>query len=278
VKAVKKRIEKRIFFFTAVLPLVVFLGCSGVTGKQYIQNAQVEKRYRAREDNNSSVRHGIHIRRYPDGAKAEEVEFIKGKKNGRYTSWYPNGQKKLQCTFVNDLPDGEFTAWFEDGKKRFSVHYDKGQRQDQWIRYHEKGGIVVSMNFDRDKLDGCLSAAFDRGYGNGSGMSYAIKAVFQNGVMVESFHLAYTDPDGHTVIVNGRLLENGGVNLDRQKNVKLADDGTLSVDYGRFRKTYPGLQQFFIHEINRHVMTKFALDFCNRSENIWPCQFPQDTI
>ena len=35
------------------------------------------------------------------------------------------------------------------------------------------------MNFDHDILDGGLSAVFDRGYGNGSGMSHAIKAVFQ---------------------------------------------------------------------------------------------------
>jgi hypothetical protein len=42
-------------------------------------------------------------------------------------------------------------------------------------------------------------------------MSYVLTAVFQKGVMVELFHLAYTDPDGHTVIVNGKLLENGGV-------------------------------------------------------------------
>lgn len=272
------RMYKNGFFIVSMLSLLIFIGCADATIEKHFQNGQIAERYGLKGYDGSNVQHGMCTRWYPDGTKAEEVGFNNGRKNGTYTAWYENGQKKLQCRFRNDILDGEFAAWFEDGRKRLSVNYAAGKRHDKWIRYHEKGGIVASMNFDRDKLDGCLSAAFDRGYGSGSGMSYAIKAVFQNGVMVESFHLAYTDPYGHTVIVNGKLLENGGVKLDRQKNVKLASDGTLSVDYGRFRRTYHRLQEFFINEINRHVMTKFSLGFCNRSENIWPCQFPQDTI
>ncbi len=74
---------------------------------------------------------------------------------------------------------------------------------------------MASMNFSQVVLDGCQSAAFDRGYSNGCGVSYAIKAVFQNGVMVESFHLAHTDPYGHTVVVNGSLLTIGELIIHR---------------------------------------------------------------
>jgi hypothetical protein len=190
------------------LPLIVN---AAETRETHFPNGQIAERYGLKEYDSRNVRHGMYTRWYPDGTKAEEVGFNNGRKNGLYTAWYENDQKKLQCRFRNDILDGEVVAWFEDGRIRFSVNYADGKRQDQWIRYHEKGGIVASMNFDRDKLDGCLSAAFERGYGNGSGMSYVLTAVFQKGVMVELFHLAYTDPDGHTVIVNGKLLENGGV-------------------------------------------------------------------
>ena len=257
------------------LPLIANAAETRIT---HFPNGQIVEQYGLREYDGSTVQHGMYTRWYPDCTKAEEVEFNNGRKNGLYTAWYENGQQKLQCRFRNGILDGEVVAWFEDGRKRFSVNYASGKRQDQWIRYHEKGGIVASMNFNQDILDGCQSAAFDRGYGNGSGMSYAIKAVFQNGVMVESFHLAHTDPYGHTVVVNGKLLKIGELIIDRQKNFKLADDGTLTVNYGRFRSTYHCLQEFFINEINRHVMMKFSLGFCNRSENIWPCKFPQGTI
>jgi hypothetical protein len=276
--SVKKKSYKIMFFMAAMLSLSIFAICAGLTSETQFQSNQISQQYALKEYDDSRLRDGVHTRWYPNGIKAEEVRFNKGRKNGAYRAWYENGQKKLQCRFRNDILEGEVAAWFEGGRKRFSVHFTAGKRHDQWTRYHEKGGIVASLNFNRDKLDGGLSAAFERGYGNGSGMSYAIKAGFQNGVMVGSFHLAHTDPYGHTVIANGILLDNGGVKLDRQRNVELATDNTLSVDYGRFRKTYHRLQQFFIDEINRHVMTKFSLDFCNRSENIWPCQFPQGTI
>ena len=269
---------KIMFFMAAMLSLLIFAVCAGITGEPPFQNGQFAERYALKEYDDSRVQHGMHTRWYPNGTKAEEVGFNSGRKNGMYTAWYENDHKKLQCRFRNDILEGEVAAWFEDGRKRFSVNYATGKRHDQWTRYHEKGGIVASLNFNRDKLDGGLSAAFERGYGNGSGMSYAIKAGFQNGFMVGSFHLAHTDPYGHTVIANGILLENGGVKLDRQRNVELAADKTLSVDFGRIRRTYPRLQEFFIDEINRHVMTKFSLDFCDRSENIWPCEFPKGKI
>jgi hypothetical protein len=261
---------KIMVFLVTILSLLVFTGCAGKTEKPQPQNSndKLEEHY------GSNVQHGIHIRLYPDGTKAEEVVFNNGRKNGTYTAWYKNGQKKLKCQFRNDILDGEVAAWFEDGRKRFSVNLVAGERHDQWIRYREKGGIVTSLNFNHDKLDGFLSAAFEQGHGNGRGMSYAIKAVFQNGVMVESFHLVHTDQYGHTINVDGELLENGSIKIIRQKNVKMANNGTLRVDFGRFNRTYHKLQDFFINEINLHVMTKFALEFCKGSENIWSCQFP----
>jgi hypothetical protein len=269
---------KIIIFMAAMVAPFIFAVSAGVTGESRVQSGQTAERYPGKKYDDSRGQHGMRTRWYPNGSKAEEVGFNNGRKNGTYTAWYENGRKKLQCRFRNDILDGDVAAWFEDGRKRFSVYFTAGKRHAQWSRYREKGGIVASLNFNRDKLNGGLSAAFEHGHGNGSGRSYAIKAGFQNGVMVGSFHLAHTDPDGHTVIANGMLLENGGVKLDRQKNVELAVDNTLSVDDGRMRKTYPGVQEFFIEEINRHVMTKFSLDFCNHSENIWPCQFPQGTI
>ena len=267
-----------LFLFVALISSLPNIANATETREKLFSNGQIAERYGLKEYDGRIVQQGMHTRWYPDGTKAEEVGFNNGRKDGTYTAWHENGQKKLQCRFYNDILDGEVVAWFEDGQRRFSVNYAGGKRCGLWIRYHEKGGIVASMNFDRDKLDGYLSAAFDRGYGNGSGMAYAIKAVFQNGIMVESFNLVHTDSYGHTVIVSGKILENGRVKLDRQKNVKVTTDGTLCVDYGRFHGTYHSLQEFLINEINRHVMTKFSLGFCNLSESIWPCQFPQDTI
>lgn len=183
-----------LFLVVALVSSLSLIANAAETRETHFPNGQIAERYGLKEYDGRNVQHGMDTRWYLDGAKAEEVRFNNGRKNGLYTAWYENGQRKLQCRFRNGILADEVVAWFEDGRKRFSVNFASGKQQDQWIRYHEKGGIVASMNFDHDKLDGCLSAAFDHGYGNGSGMSYAIKAVFQNGVMVESFHLEHTDP------------------------------------------------------------------------------------
>ncbi len=265
----------KIIMFAALMLLAIFAGCVGVTDESHFQNSQ----HGFSGNDGGDVQNGMRTRWYQNGTKAEEVELTNGRKTGTYTAWYKNGQVKLKCRFHNDNLDGEVAAWFEDGRKRFSVYYANGKRHGRWIRYHEKrSAVVASMGFDHDKLDGFLSAAYEQGNGNGIGRSYAINSVFQGGALVGSFHLAYTNTDGHTVIVKGKLSENGDVKFDKQKNVTMNADWTLSIDYGHAVKTYENLQEYFIAEINHHVVTKFSLDFCNRSENIWSCQFPLDTI
>jgi len=267
--------NKFMIFAVLMFLLTVFVACVGVNEELRHQNNQTG----LTGNNGNDAQNGMRIRWYPNGTKAEAVEFDSGQKTGSYTAWYENGQVKLKCRFFNDILDGEVAAWFEDGRKRFSVYYVNGKRHGKWIRYHEKhDAIVASMNFEHDQLDGVISAAFEQGNGNGIGRSYVINSVFQEGVLVKSFHLAHTNTDGHTVISKGNLSDNNGVKFDKQKNVTMDTDGTLHIDFGHFSKTYYSLQDFFISEINLHVVTKFSLDFCNGSENIWPCQFSQNTI
>jgi len=279
--ALKKRLILCLSLITTMLPLFSIAGCAGATAEQRAQHRPLAQRSRAKEtaDNaDNYVWEGIHTRSYPDGKKAEKVEFKNGLKNGSYISWYKNGHKRLQCQFISNLLDGEVTAWFENGTKRFSVNYHHGKRQGGWIRYHEKGGILVSMHFDQDRLDGLVSSAFNHGYGNGSGMSYKINAIFKNGRIVGAFSLQHTDYDGHTIIAIGKISKTGVLKFDRKKNIELKANGKLVAIYGGATIEYHSLKDFFIQEINHQLLTKFSLDFCNHSENIWQCQFPRDTI
>jgi antitoxin component YwqK of YwqJK toxin-antitoxin module len=265
----------KLMIFAALTLLVLFAGCVAMTDKSNLQNNQTG----LSGNDGSDIQNGMRTRWYQNGMKAEEVEFSDGRKTGNYTAWYENGQMKLKCRFHNDILDGEASAWFEDGRKRFLVHFTNGKRHGKWIRYHEKrDAVVASMSFNRDKLDGDLSAAYEQGNGNGIGRSYAINSVFQDGDLIESFRIAYTNVYGHAVMVDGKLSENGDVKFDKQKNITMKADGTLSIDYGHSVKSYKSLQDYFIAEINLRVMPKFSLDFCNRSENIWPCHFPLATI
>ena len=95
----------------AMLSLLIFAVCAGITGEPPFQNGQFAERYALKEYDDSRVQHGMHTRWYPNGTKAEEVGFNSGRKNGMYTAWYENGHKKLQCRFRNDLLDGEVAAW-----------------------------------------------------------------------------------------------------------------------------------------------------------------------
>ncbi len=246
--------------FVALVIGSLFWGCAGST-------------------QTSSSQNGKQSRWYHNGNKAEELELKNGSKSGIYTTWYENGQMKLKCRFINDILHGEVISWFEDGKKRFIVHFDNGKRHGEWIRYHEKRNtIVASMNFVNDKLEGVLSAAYEQGNGNGTGRSFEIKSEFLNGELIHEFHFAYTNTDGHTLKAIGQISENGKPGMTREENITLANNGALKVNYGQYVKEFSSIQEFMITEINQHVVTKFSLDFCNGTENIWPCQFPKTGI
>jgi hypothetical protein len=253
--------------------LTIFVGCVGITGATQNRPAGLNR------NDNGVIRDGIRNRWYPSGAKAEAVTLKNGRKTGPYIAWYENGQMKLKSRFHDDALDGDVEAWFEDGRKRFTVSFVNGLRQGRWTRYHEKRDqIVASIGFSHDRLDGFLSTAFEQGNGNGSGRSYRIHSVFREGALVDSFHLVHTNTSGHTVIAIGQRSENGAVTFDKQKNVTMTADGSLIIDDGHGEKKYASLQDFFVAEINRHVVTKFSLDFCDSPENLWPCRFPKNTI
>ena len=265
----------KVTIFIALLLLLLLFGCSGSPVKTTSRdNGNVPEL-----KDSGEIEDRTHFRWYPNGQKAEEIEFKNGLKNGSYTSWYENGRIKLKCFFNNDELDGEVESWFETGRKRFLVNFNQGRRNGQWIRYHEKRDrIVATMNYTEDKLNGVLSIAYEQGNGNGFGRSYAINSVFENGVLAESFSFSHTNIYGYTTAISGKISEKGDVTVTSQKNITLEKEGSLRVNHDGFSDSYLNLQKFFISEINQNVIPKYSLEFCDDSENIWPCQFPENRI
>ncbi len=99
-----------LFLVVALVSSLPLIANAAETRITHFPNDQIAEQYGLKEYDGSNTQHGMYTRWYPDGTKAEEVEFNNGRKNGLYTDWYENGQQKLQFRFRNNILDGEVVA------------------------------------------------------------------------------------------------------------------------------------------------------------------------
>jgi len=205
----------------------------------------------------------VYRRWYSNGVLAEETVFAHGKKNGQHRLWYPNGNLKLTGSFIDDRLDGECLAWYENGKSRLAIRFDQGQRTGEWIRTGEKVGVVARVSFRDNRLNGPLTVLVNRGYGNGSGRSLEIQALFHMGRLVSSFRFKEADSSGNNLLLAGAILADGRPQLDEVKNLVFHSGGSLTSRLGDVETSYADLDHFFSSKIANRVMPMFTLEFCD---------------
>ena len=79
---------------------------------------------------------------YSNGSPNMELNYLNGKKDGKYLSYYPNGNLKEDVTFLNDEPIGISKYYYEDGIIYESIEYlTKTEEQETWklIEYYSSG-------------------------------------------------------------------------------------------------------------------------------------------
>jgi hypothetical protein len=242
----------------------------------WFSDGEIARRCDVRLIGEQPQRHGHCRRWYPAGTLAEEAEYVAGRMSGAYTSWLPSGGIRFRGRFQTDRLQGQWQGWFENGRPRFQADFEKGARTGTWIRYHEKitRQPVVKIGFCNNRLDGELWARIDRGSGSGRGFSYDLKAHFRAGRLTGPLRFSYTDPRGHTVILQGRVQPDDRVLYDLTRNVRVNRDGQLQVDLHGRRVHFENLSAFWLDQLNEHIMTTFDLSDCRHPQNLWNCRLP----
>jgi len=78
---------------------------------------------------------------YPNGQKKEEVNYIDGKEDGKYTQWYENGTKWIEQYYKDGKKDGKYTRWDLNGTKKKEVNYIDGKKTSFIVMRLKKIGI-----------------------------------------------------------------------------------------------------------------------------------------
>ena len=78
---------------------------------------------------------------YPNGQKKEEVNYIDGKEDGKYTQWYENGTKWIEQYYKDGKKDGKYTRWDLNGTKAEESNYIDGKKTSFIVMRLKKIGI-----------------------------------------------------------------------------------------------------------------------------------------
>ena len=124
-----------------------------------------------------------------DGTLWMEGSFINGKRNGIWIRFSDEtGKKRATIYFKDNERHGETIFFYSDGTTHSSKgNYEKGNRVDKWISYHNNGKIYQQKAYSNDKLIEILFTYDGQGReldigslknGNGTVKEYSIDGEF----------------------------------------------------------------------------------------------------
>jgi antitoxin component YwqK of YwqJK toxin-antitoxin module len=274
VRHVEVTIPLRIRWIVLFLLTVSFLAASCVGSfntDRYHKTEQTTEQNAVKSPDAGKVKDGLYRRWFPNSVLAEETVFSHGKRNGRHCLWYENGNRKLTASFTDDRLDGVCRAWYENGKPRLDIRFDNGKRTGKWIRTGEKVGVVARVSFKDDCLDGHLTVLVNRGYGNGSGRSLELEALFRMGQLVSSFQYNEADSSGNHLQLTGTILADSRLRIEGKKNLVFYPNGEVRGRMGDVETFYIDLDHFFTSKIKDRIMPMFTLEFCGIQTEMAPC-------
>jgi len=153
----------RAFQFICLLACLV-MACSRGTGDKsksdkhqtdpmIVTQDQVrpDPNYLIRLRSNNELLTGILQINRQDGSKAKQIEYQKGKPNGKHREWNENQQLLLERTLVGGIPHGEHTEWYPNGKKKAQGKWDMGMPTGQMTEWTEDGKEEWLTKFENGK-------------------------------------------------------------------------------------------------------------------------------
>ena len=85
-------------------------------------------------------------------AKAQEINYSRGKRDGLMVEWFSNRQKKMEGFFKQGIQNGIFTFYNENGNKMKETMWGNGEQNGKLSYWFENGNKKSVVNFTNNKL------------------------------------------------------------------------------------------------------------------------------
>ncbi len=128
----------------------------------------VDGSIRIREPYEDGKLHGIVRKYYSNGQVSEEVEWIRGQKQGSWKQYYPSGAPRLSAHYADDLLNGSYKVYFSNGKLEISGELLNGRSHGTWSYFDDKGEELMILEFvhgipaDRERYDQWISDTLEK--------------------------------------------------------------------------------------------------------------------
>jgi hypothetical protein len=90
----------------------------------------------------AGVDHGMSTTFHPNGARANQGEYVLGVQQGIWVRWYANGQMESRGTYTDGAQTGVWEYWAQSGAPTRRGTLDQGKRVGMWIDWEDDAAAV----------------------------------------------------------------------------------------------------------------------------------------
>jgi antitoxin component YwqK of YwqJK toxin-antitoxin module len=166
------------------------------------------------------VNHGKQYAYFTNGNLKSEIEYIEGKKNGKFIEWNSEKVKIMEGEYKNEKRVGEWLFNYDSGKPKWIGQYKNDVIVEELIQYEESGNILSVENFKDGKLNGPFEY-FQNGKlrevghmvdnkKNGEVKAYWVN---QNLKRIENFKMGIAEGEFKEFFIGGTLMSSGKTKL-----------------------------------------------------------------
>lgn len=122
-------------------------------GKWSLYSQKTENYLICEEFYKNDIRNGPSVKYYPDGKKAETVNYVNDRKHGEWVQNYVTGNLCIKGNYRNGKLHGPFQVRYANGKPEYVGQYNNDIRDGVWKVYKEDGSLEHEMTYKLGALN-----------------------------------------------------------------------------------------------------------------------------
>lgn len=97
---------------------------------------------------------GISIDYYNHGIRANQIEYLNGKKHGYYRKWFPSGVLSFESAYKNGKKHGQTRSWWKNKNLRSESNFVDGIASGPQWQWYKSGAKFKRINLVNGKEEG----------------------------------------------------------------------------------------------------------------------------